>query len=438
MKRPITGVAAVSALALTLAACSSGGGGTDEETPGGDGADYAGETLTVWIMEGTNPDSDAFFDEVGAAFEEKTGATLDVQMQPWASAHDKFITSIAGGTVPDVAEVGTTWTPEFAEVGALVDLTDRIAEAGLDGDLVGGLQEAGTYDGGLYGMPWYAGVRAMIYNTEIFEAAGITEPPASWDDLLAAVEAIKTSQPDVIPFPVSGDSQYGLYPWVWGAGGELAEQDGDTWASTIASPEAVEGIEFYTDLALEHGSSTAAATTWNEANALEAFQQGDVGMIVSGSWTPAKIEQDNPELFAKLGAFPFPGKDGDVAGSFLGGSHLGIFEESDNQDLAWEFVQMMSTGEFAQKWAEQSGYFSGQASLVEAQSEAADPLQQAFATQMLEGGRSLPVTPAFGKVQGAKTVETMLQSILSGSASAQEAAETAAASMDETFASAAG
>lgn len=442
MRRRVSGAAAMVTVALTLAACGGSGGTETEAGPAESGAAeetgpaYAGETLDVWIMEGTNPDGSAFFEEVGAAFEERTGATLNVEFQPWASAHDKFVTSIAGGTGPDVAEVGTTWTTEFAEIGALEDLSPRITEAGLDGDLVEGLVEAGTYDGGLYGMPWYAGVRSMIYNTEIFEAAGIEEPPQSWEELVAAVEAIRSSQPDVIPFPIPGDSQYGAYPWIWGAGGEIASQEGDAWASEISAPEAVEGLDFYTGLALEHDSSTAAATTWNEAAVLEAFMQGDVGMVIAGSWTPGRIAQDAPDLVEKVAAFPIPAKDGGVAGSFLGGSHLGVFSDAENPDLAWEFVEMMGTGEFAQQWAEQSGFFPGQASLMEEIAATDDPMVAPFAQQMLEGGRAMPVTPLFGQIQGAKTVETMLQSILSGSASVQEAAETAAAQMDETFAAA--
>ena len=38
---------------------------------------------------------------------------------PWASAHDQFVTAIGGGQVPDVAEMGSTWTPEFGDIGAL-------------------------------------------------------------------------------------------------------------------------------------------------------------------------------------------------------------------------------------------------------------------------------------------------------------------------------
>ncbi len=440
----LTGLAALTA--LSLAAC--GGGtptGTQSSAPGTDASSAAapsastdekigeGQTLTVWIMEGTNPDATAFFDEVTAAFKEQTGADLDIQMVPWASAKEKFTTAIAGGTTPDVAEVGTTWTPEFADAGALVSLSEMVAADGLDGDLVEGLVNAGTLDGELYGMPWYAGVRAFLYNKDIFTAAGVEEP-TNWAELTDAVNKIKETQPDVTPFPIPGSSEFSLYPWVWGAGGEIATESNGEWTSAINSPEAVEGIKFYTDLALVHNSSEAAAATWKETDVLKAFEQGNVGMVIQGSWTPARIAQEAPQLDGKIGAFVIPGKDGGVAPSFLGGSHLGIFENSDKQELAWEFVKLMTTGEFAQKWGEASNYFPGQTSLLEAQMDSADELTSVFIRQMVEGGAATPVTPKWGAVQGKQVTPTMVQSILSGQADAQSAADTAAASMDETFA----
>lgn len=448
MKRILLSLAA-GCVAVSLAACGGGTtAGTPSPTTGGTTAGTTagttptseapdtkigeGQTLTVWIMEGTNPDSTAFFEEVGTAFKEQTGADLDVQMVPWASGKEKFATAIAGGTTPDVAEVGTTWTPEFAEAGALIDLTERVKADGLDGDLVEGLVEAGTLDGSLYGMPWYAGVRAMVYNTEIFEAAGI-EPPTNWAEIESAVAAIKESQPDVIPFPIPGASEFSLYPWVWGNGGEIAVQEGDQWVSQMNSPEAVEGIEFFTNLALQHESSNVAAATWTEADVLAAFSQGTVGMAIQGSWTPARIVQDAPEMEGKFGAFPIPGKDGGMAGSFLGGSHLGIFESTENEDLSWEFVKLMTTGEFAQKWGESANYFPGQTSLLEEMQAGADELTQVFINQMVEGGKSTPVTPQWGAIQGQKVTPTMVQAILAGRAEAKAAADEAATAMNSAF-----
>ena len=415
--RTTTAVATTALVALGVTAC--GGSGDD----GGGDAD----SLDVWIMQGTNPSADAFFEEVGAKFKEQTGADLNVEFIEWADAHDRFVTAIAGGTTPDVAETGTTWTAEFADAGALAPLDEYVAGAGLDDDLVEGLVEAGTYEDELYGMPWYAGVRSLVYNTEIFEKAGV-EPPTTWAEIEQAAKKIKATSPDVIPVAVPGDAEFTVYPWVWGAGGEVATQDGGTWASGLDSPEAQEGISFWTGLA-EQGYSSAGATTWRETDVLDAFAKGDVGMAVMGSWTPGAIVEANADMEGKFAAVPIPGKEGGMSPSVLGGSHLSMFSTADDQDLAFEFVELMTTGEFATTWGEQAGYFPGQTSLLDETLASTDPLVAPFAKQFVEAGASPPVSPNYGDVQAKLTTSTMMQSILSGSEDVATASSKAAQEM---------
>src|SRR5699024_1019174 len=384
------------------------------------------------LMEGTNASADAYVEELKTAFTEATGATLDVQVQPWDGAHDKFVTAMAGGTGPDVAEVGTTWVPEFADAGGLDPLTEDIEAAGLGDGLVEGLAEAGTLEGEMYGMPWYAGVRSILGNREMLEAAGVAEQPQSWDDLLAMITALKEHDPEWIPFPVAGGSLFAAMPFVWGAGGEIATESGGTWTAEINSPESVEGLTWYTDLALEHGASTAAANTWVETDSLAAFLQGTVPMFITGSWVPATVKADNPEMADKLVAFTIPAKDSPVASSFLGGSLMCRFTETQEPELAFELIKLVTTGEFATRWAQETNYFPGTTEAMDEVVADGDELTEVFATQMLEGGKSVPVTPAWGKIEGAKTLPTMISSVLSGTP-AQEAADTAAEEMDGFF-----
>jgi N,N'-diacetylchitobiose transport system substrate-binding protein len=420
-----TAVAVTAAAALVLAGC--GGPGGEAGSSGGD------RTLTVWIMEGTNPDAQPFFTELSSAFQQRTGATLDVQFVQWASGHDRFTTAIAGGTTPDVAEVGTTWVAEFADAGALVDLAPRVQEAGLTDGLVTGLEEAGTIDGGLYGMPWYAGVRSVVYRTDVFAELGL-QPPTTWEELVAVGQRIKEARPDLLPLPIAGDAEFALYPFLWSAGGQVATQNGDTWTSGVDSPESRAGIQFYADLALRHGFSTPAAATWRETDVRDAFTKGQAAMIFSGSWTPKAILEAAPDLQGKIGAFPIPGRDGGLAPSVLGGSLLSVFQTAEDQDLAWQLVEMMSTGEFAAKWAAESSYFPGTTALLNEAAQSPDPLVAPFARQMVESGRSVPVTPAFGQIQGNKTIASMMRSILTGEATVEQATSTAAAEMNEIFA----
>ena len=120
-------LAATALTAATLAACGSDSGGSSEPADFDDETISAdGETLTMWIMEGNAADYDPYFEDLGTAFIDETGAKLDVQYIPWTAAHDKFTTAMAGGTTPDVAEVGSTWTGEFGEAGGLYDLSDEV------------------------------------------------------------------------------------------------------------------------------------------------------------------------------------------------------------------------------------------------------------------------------------------------------------------------
>jgi N,N'-diacetylchitobiose transport system substrate-binding protein len=420
-------VALTAAAALAVAGC----GGTGGEGGGDAAAD--GGNLTVWIMEGTNPDAGPFFEELSAAFQQRTGATLDVQFVQWASAHDRFVTAIAGGTTPDVAEIGTTWVGEFGDAGALVDLTPRVQDAGLTDGLVQGLEEAGRLEDGLYGMPWYAGVRSIVYRTDVFAELGLA-PPTTWDELVAVGQRIKEARPDLLPLPIAGDNEFLVYPFLWGTGGEIATQNGDTWVSGVDSPQAREGIRFYADLALTHGFSTPAAATWRETDLRDSFTKGQSAMIMSGSWTPKAILEAAPDLEGKIGAFPIPGPDGGLAPSVLGGSLLSVFETTEDQELAWQLVEMMGTGEFASKWAAESSYFPGTEQLLQEAAQSPDPLVAPFARQMVDSGRSVPVTPLFGQIQGNKTIAAMMRSILTGEATVEQATTTAAAEMNQIFA----
>ncbi|MDI3402952.1 sugar ABC transporter substrate-binding protein [Streptomyces cavernicola] len=428
MKRRVIAAGIALTLGLTATACGEGSG--DE----GAATDGKGKTLTVWIMEGTNPDARPFFKEAAAAFKKKTGANIKVEYQQWATAQKKFTTAIEGGAdqVPDVAEVGTTWVPQFAETGALVDVTGKVEKSGLSGDLVEGLKDAGTLEGKQYGMPWYAGVRSIVYRKDLFEKHKI-KPPTNWKELTAAAKTLKEKEPDKVAFPVAGGAEMFATAFIWGAGGELATEKGGKWKSAINSPKSVEGIEYYTGLATEEKVSPAKVNTWTEKEVGDAWNKGQISMAVGGNWTPKAIVEANPDLKGKLGAIPIPGQDGGMSRSFLGGSYLSTFN-TENKDLAWEFVKLLTTGEFAAKWAQQTNYFPGQNSELEKVAAKKDPLVEPFAKQMLEAGATVPKTKAYGEIQASQVVTGMVQSILSGKATVQEAADKAAKGMDAIFA----
>lgn len=410
--------AATLALVLAVTACGGGGGGD----AGGDT-----DSLQVWIMEGTNPDASAFFEEANAAFTEETGIDVEVEFVPWADAQDKISTAIAGGTNPDVLELGTTFTPEYADAGALHDLSGYIDDPSQYNEE---MYEMGVIDDAAYGVPWYASIRSIIYRQDIFEEHG-HDVPENWDELRETALDLADAEDDMIAFPVPGEAQYSVMPWIWGGGGELAVEEADgTWTSTINSDEGRAGVEFFTGLAMEDDLSTTGAVNWNEIDVMESLTDERSIMAISNSSNPKAIIEGNPELEGKLGAFALPGQDGGYTDSFAGGSLLSVFEGTGNEEAGWEYVAHLTDDEFSSRWAEDTGFFPGGADEIAEFAASDDPLVQPFAIQLDEAGRSTPVTPAWGQVEAEGVIVGMQQDILNGNATVEEATDDAAETIE--------
>src|SRR5215207_1855064 len=134
-------------------------------------------TIEVWAM-GTEGEK---LGDFAAAFQDDNpDATVEVTAVPWDAAHDKIATAIAAGETPDVSLIGSTWMGEFGATGGLdptpADLIDESAffDAAWEGTVV---------DDTSYGVPWYVETRVLFYRTDLAEAAGYSEAPATWDDL---------------------------------------------------------------------------------------------------------------------------------------------------------------------------------------------------------------------------------------------------------------
>ena len=232
---------AAGALAGVLALAGCGGDDDDEGSAAQPAAGELSGTVTTWIMDPGSPKLQEVLNGYATDFEaEHPGTDVKIEFVPWAQAHDKFTTAIAGGKVPDVAEMGTTWTPEFADQGAF----EPVPAAG-EGEYVSSLVDAATLDEEVWGKPWYAGARALMYRKDVLEQAGV-EVPTTWEELKTAAEAIKEKGGGIYPVAFNGLTEHYYLPAVWQAGGEIATQDGDSWKAALNMPEAVEAIDFYT------------------------------------------------------------------------------------------------------------------------------------------------------------------------------------------------
>ena len=100
---------------------------------------------------------------------------MNVQYQSWGDYKTKFEATLSAGSGPDVIEFGNTDVPKYSAAGALAPLTR--SEFPNSATWLSGLTKAGSYNGKLYAVPYYAGARAVIYRTDQYKAAGVTKTP---------------------------------------------------------------------------------------------------------------------------------------------------------------------------------------------------------------------------------------------------------------------
>ncbi|HYL07334.1 MAG TPA: sugar ABC transporter substrate-binding protein [Candidatus Udaeobacter sp.] len=331
------GIVAVAAMVVVVAC-----GGSSNNTA--NTANQSG-TLTVWLMNGSAPQS--VVDGVNADFKAKyPNVTVNVEIQQWGDIGTKLDTAYAGSTPPDVVELGNTLVAKYAAAGALEDISSKKSSFDNSSTWLQSLTDSCTLIGKLYCVPYYAGSRAIIYRKDFFTAAGITQAPASMDELLAdgqKLMAAHSSDPNFSALYFPGKYWYAALPFVWDFGGDIATQSGGKWSGALTSSNAEQGLTQLNSLV---SSLSRADKTGDEAKQDAAFAQGHIAMIIANGWEVGVItdpKAGNPALASQLGAFPIPSHNsGQTAPVFLGGSDLGVAAKSQHQDLARQWIALLT------------------------------------------------------------------------------------------------
>jgi N,N'-diacetylchitobiose transport system substrate-binding protein len=431
-----------SAAVLGIAACTSGSPSVAPSAASGassaptTAASAEARTLTVWLMNGSA--SDDLVKQLNTEFEAAhPGVTVKYEIQQWNGIVSRLNGALAAPQPPDVVETGNTQTANYAAAGALMDLTDKRADLGggtsADGTSadelwLGGLNDSSIWDGKLYAVPFYAGNRIVIYNKDQFTAAGID--PATITSKAALIDAAKKLQDanksvaDYSGLYIPGQNWYALMSFIEDHGGHIAVNEGGTWKGTLDTPEAQAGIQDYVDY-FKAGSTGPADN--DEANPEQAtvMAAGKAGMMIANLWELGYTESKDAAIKGKLAVFAIPSStDGKKAPVFLGGSNLGIAAGSANQDLAVDWVKLL-TGEKYQKLMIAAGNVPNSKSLAStATSENANLAVAAGAAAA--GSFVTPQDPRWAAVEsGANPLKDMLTKILSGQASIPDAAKAA-------------
>ena len=422
--------AAVVGATVALFAAACGSGNSSDSASGGSGNTQA-KDITVWLMNGSAPD--AVIQRVNAQFNQAHPNTkVNIQIQQWDGIQEKTTTGLASNNPPDALEIGSTLVSKFADSGGLEDLSGKKADLGGDTWLQG-LTDAGTLDGKLYGIPYYAGDRAVLYRKDLFAKAGITTLPTDRAGFVATMAKLQAKygsdkQFSALYFP--GQYWYAALPFIWDEGGEVAVQDNGQWKGTLDSQQSQAGLSALKDIVTKYSKAPVNGNE-NDNDPAVPLGEGKAGMIIDAGWKVGTVEKAHPELKGQIGVFAVPSKNaGETAPVFLGGSNLAVSAGSDAPDLAYEWIKILAGTKAQTDLATTGGVIPNSTSLLTL--HAKDPVLSVF-DQAAKNSRSTPATPKWANVESGTVLQDMLVSIFSGKKSVADATTDATEAVTKTL-----
>ena len=361
-------------------------------------------------------------------------STSNVQYQSWGDYKTKFEATLSAGSGPDVIEFGNTDVPKYSSAGALAPLTR--SDFPNSATWLSGLTKAGSYNGKLYAVPYYAGARGVIYRTDQYKAAGITKTPKTLAEFNAAMAKLmkqfggsKNPTYSAVYFP--GRYWYAAMSFVYDYGGQIATTRNGKWVGTLHEPKALSGLTAWRNVAR---SFSRANKTGDEAHPQQAlvFAKGKVGSFVGNGWEwPYALDPKlgNPSLANKIGAYPMPSHTpGKYMPTFLGGSNLAVPVTSKQKALAADWIAAFTNTANMTRMAAGGGVIPNTTSL--ARINAAKPTLAPFA-EAAKYSWFVPSTPNWANVESANVLQSMLSGILRNPSKTKELATAASARITE-------
>lgn len=341
--------AAVSVAMLTLAAC---GGGTGAERSGGGnagGGENKVESIKLVAAEYSNSTAD-FWSQFAQAYKEKTGIDLDVQVISWNDIDQQSSTMIQNGNPPDILNLNV-----YASYAAddLLYSAEEVLSPEVKDDLIDAFVQSGTYKDKLYGMPDLSSARALFYNKDLFEKAGVSGPPKTWDEFVATAKKIDQLGDDIVGYamplgPEEAQAEFSI--WLFNNGGSWKE--GDEW--TINSPENVETLRFLKSLAVEHKVTQNNPGRTNRTNdAFALFSSGKAGMVVGFSPLSATLDE---EKSVNYGIAPMPTNGGGEPQTYGVTDYLMAFKKEGNEEAVKAFYDLYYSPDQVNKFIKQEGF----------------------------------------------------------------------------------
>lgn len=294
--------------------------------------------IATWTA---NTDQIALLQSFVDEFAEKEGIEIQAQFESidFGEYNTKLSLELQGSEAPDVFWVLETSAPAFIQSGLLAELDEALAEYNPD-DFSAKAMELWQKDGKTYAVPFSTSPFFILYNADLFAAAGIAIPEElaaegnwNWDTFREASKAVKDATGVWGYQTVDGGGYdvrilHNLCPIIRSYGGDAWTSDGQILINT---PESVAAVQLFHDMVYVDGSVVPPGDQSNffaGAAAMTAAQVSRVSNLAEADFA--------------WGVAPMPaGPMGDVP--IIGQAGIGAYSKGDNVEIAKKLVAYMTS-----------------------------------------------------------------------------------------------
>ncbi|MGW1162220.1 ABC transporter substrate-binding protein [Streptomyces sp. NPDC002519] len=333
-------------MSLALAASACGGGSTS-----GGGSNDSPKTLTYWASNqgaSIEVDKQVLQPELDK-FEKQTGIKVKLEVVPWSDLLNRILTATTSGQGPDVLNIGNTWSASLQATGALLPWDAK------NFDKIGGkarfvdsaLGSTGAQGKDPAAVPLYSMAYALYYNKKIFADAGIAQPPATWDELVADGKKIQQKGKQVLGAEGANGAENIHHVFVFGKqhGADFFTADGKP---DFTNDGVVAGVKQYVDLMAKDKVIPAGNAEYAQNQSVSDFAKGKTAMLLWQS-APANLKAQGMSE-DQYGIAPVPVQSGTPGtgaqvDSMVAGINLAVFKNTHNLDGATKFVKFMTSDE---------------------------------------------------------------------------------------------
>ena len=376
------------------------------------------DTLVFWTF---GPEGDAVRTLLPDFERAHPGIRVEVQQLPLSAAHQKLLTAIAGGTTPDMAQLGNTWLPEMVALHALAPLQRRVdaSTAVAPPDYFASIWATNVVDGRLYGIPWYVDTRLLFYRSDLLKQAGFDAPPRDWAEWRRMLAALSHPARKVYGILLPTNEYEQLLSLALQQPDPLLRDDDSR--GNFESAGFKRALRFYVDTF--RLQQAPAVTNVEVANPWEEFGRGTYAFYLSGPWNIGEFRRRLPAgEQGDWATAPLPGPDGPGAG-LAGGASLVVFRASRRQHSAWALLEYLSQPRVQQRFYRLTGDMPPRRSSWDSPRLRNDPAMHAFRDQ-LERVKPTPAVPEWERIA------VMMQQVAARAVAGELTVDQAAVEMD--------